>query len=234
MSKTKIQWADYTFNPWHGCSKVSAGCANCYAEKHSIRFGEGLFWGPKEMRKLMSGEYWSNPIRWNARAEKEGRRYRVFCGSMCDIFERHDNPRTEESLNVQRLRLWNLITQTTNLDWLLLTKRPENVRQYIARRWLNNWPSNVWLGTSVENQIGWVIVGGESGSRARPTHPDWVSDIAYQCHQNDIPFFFKQWGTYLPLTVSGETSFLKTTKKQSGRLFQGREWNEFPRELAYV
>jgi protein gp37 len=160
---------------------------------------------------------------------QHGRRMRVFCASMSDVFE--DNPDVES----ERVRLWSLIAETPMLDWLLLTKRPENMLAFTP--WHDTWPNNVWAMTSVENQeyalervpalakvpavvrglsvepllgavdlrpwlseIQWVIVGGESGRDARSINPLWVRDIRDQCAAANVAFFFKQWGEWSPVT----------------------------------
>lgn len=138
---SKIQWTDHTFNPVWGCAKVSEGCRHCYAETLSIRFGKGI-WGPKASRRTFGDKHWNEPRRWNRAAEKEEVRRRVFCGSMCDVFEDHP------TVNVARVRLFELIQETPWLDWLLLTKRPENVLPFLDAPL----SSNVWMGTSVEDQ----------------------------------------------------------------------------------
>lgn len=142
-ANSKIEWTDHTFNPWWGCVKVSQGCKNCYAETLSERFGEKI-WGPNTARRMMSANYWNQPIKWNESARKEGIRRRVFCASMADVFE--DHPGVVE----ERQRLFRLIYVTPHLDWLLLTKRPENMLDFTPR---NFWEfPNVWAGTSVEDQ----------------------------------------------------------------------------------
>lgn len=146
--KTGIEWTDHTFNPWWGCQKVSPGCSNCYAETLSKRFGKNI-WGPPHAtdRRLFGDKHWHEPVKWNARAKREGRRARVFCASMADVFEDHPQ------VGAARRRLFDLIEQTQALDWQLLTKRPENVRAMVPELWnLTGWPRNVWLGTSVEDQ----------------------------------------------------------------------------------
>ena len=149
---TKIEWCDMTFNPWHGCAKVSAGCKFCYAEIFTKRYApEDNFWGVDGDRRFFNDQHWEQPMRWNRRAERKGRRYRVFCGSMCDVFE------DREDLEFPRYRLFDLIFNTPHLDWLLLTKRPENILDLLAGYETPNkehWTrySNIWLGTSVENQ----------------------------------------------------------------------------------
>lgn len=204
--KTTIEWADFTFNPWRGCSKVHAGCANCYAEREAKRFptNRGV-WGPNGTRVKASPDMWREPLKWNKQAEKAGDRSRVFCASLADVFEdwqgdihTHDGdtcytcsqcgyvgcwpliarqragglvcpkcqavdsnvPTTMKDL---RSDLFALIDATQNLDWLLLTKRPENVRRMMP--WRTNglgeqdsgfqatqYRPNVWLGTSISDQ----------------------------------------------------------------------------------
>lgn len=151
---SKIQWTDHTFNPWWGCVKVSPGCANCYAEGFAKRTGNKV-WGSDAPRRFFGEKHWAEPLKWNAAAEKEGVRKRVFCASMADVFE--DRPDLEE----HRFRLFELIDSTQWLDWLLLTKRPENVEPLMAMITNGNFGEiwnfrdhlpNVWLGTTVENQ----------------------------------------------------------------------------------
>ena len=143
---SKIEWTDHTFNPWWGCVKVSPACRNCYAEKWAVRVGSQV-WGAKSDRRFFKENHWKEPLKWNREAKREGSRRRVFCASMADVFE------SRTDLVEWRWKLWDLIHQTQNLDWLLLTKRPHNVSQMVPKDWLTNgWPPNVWLGTSVENQ----------------------------------------------------------------------------------
>lgn len=144
--KTGIQWTDHTFNPWWGCTKISAGCANCYAETLAERFHPGA-WGPRGQRHYFGDKHWGDPVRWNRAATKAGVRRRVFCSSMADVFEDH-----ETAQGSARARLFALVEATPMLDWQLLTKRPENVRDMAPLRWLDGWPRNAWVGTSVENQ----------------------------------------------------------------------------------
>jgi protein gp37 len=142
---SKIEWTHHTFNPWWGCAKVSPACEHCYAETWAKRVGNSI-WGRSSPRRFFSDHHWKEPITWNLEAQKARQRRRVFCASMADVFER----RTE--LNVWRTRLWTLIEQTPMLDWLLLTKRPQNVSEMVP--WKNDaWPRNIWLGTTVENQF---------------------------------------------------------------------------------
>jgi protein gp37 len=138
-----IEWTNHTFNPWWGCHKVSPACDNCYAEVWAKRVGQTV-WGQQASRRVFGDPHWREPLKWNQQALREGTRARVFCASMADVFEHRT------SLNSERQRLWDLIDQTPHLDWLLLTKRPQNVLSMIP--WGEVWPPNVWVGTSVENQ----------------------------------------------------------------------------------
>jgi protein gp37 len=140
---SQIEWTDHTFNPWWGCAKVSPACDNCYAELWAKRVGQQI-WGVGAPRRLFNDAHWREPLLWNEEARLSGRHARVFCASMADVFER----RVE--LDDQRARLWALIERTPWLDWLLLTKRPQNVGSLAP--WTDRWPANVWLGSSVENQ----------------------------------------------------------------------------------
>lgn len=142
-ANTKIEWATHTFNPWWGCTKVSEACKHCYAETWAKRVGQDV-WGPKPQRRTMSDAHWRQPLKWNRDAEGAKERPRVFCASMADVFEDRDE------LIPHRERLFDLIEQTPHLDWLLLTKRPQNVER--LARWADEWPDQVWLGTTVELQ----------------------------------------------------------------------------------
>lgn len=143
-----------TFNPWWGCEKVSPACKYCYAEEWDHRFGgEESHWGPGSSRRKFGDKHWNEPIRWNRECEKLGIRRKVFCASMADVFEMHPD------VDQERLRLWKLIEDTPHLDWLLLTKRPENITLMLPERWLSpnrKWfskiPKNIWFGTTIENQ----------------------------------------------------------------------------------
>lgn len=140
---SKIEWCDHTFNPWIGCTKVSPACANCYAEAYARRVG-GPVWGNGEPRRRTSEAYWRKPKAWNRKAEGASVRPKVFCASLADVFD-------AEIPADWRLDLWRLIASTRDLDWLLLTKRPENIARMLPAGWGDGWP-NVWIGTTVENQ----------------------------------------------------------------------------------
>lgn len=143
-----IEWTTHTFNPWMGCTKVAPGCTHCYAEAFTKRYGKAA-WGPNGTRVKTSDNYWRQPIKWNRDAEAAGERRRVFCASLADVFEEWTGPirgsgRDDGELAIDddrsrqltmddlRRDLFALIDQTPNLDWLLLTKRPENVREMWA------------------------------------------------------------------------------------------------------
>jgi protein gp37 len=155
MARSNIEWTDYTFNPWIGCTKVSNGCKHCYAETLMDERYKKVQWGPKGVRLRTSPTYWRQPFKWNREAEAKRERARVFCASLADVFE---GPETmpEGSWPVvleARNELWDLIHNTPWLDWQILTKRPENVNP-----WLKSLlgpqtpPPNMWIGTSVEDQ----------------------------------------------------------------------------------
>jgi len=347
---TAIEWADHTFNPWAGCTKVSPACANCYAEKSPGSVFRGVKWGPKAERVVSADSTWRKPLAWNRKAEREGTSPRVFCGSLCDVLEARDD------LDEHRARLWELIEQTPHLTWLLLTKRPEEVLRRVPVRWSwtcpshgrdigqpiadrgewhcgrcarpleqASWPANVWIGATVEDQqraderiphllripapvrflscepllgpvlldngdtswltcngenksgsdehvccmseaeggacfhgIDWVITGGESGPKARPSHPDWFRSLRDQCQAAGVPFFLKQWGEWAELgpdagpdcvvdrsgrvvqpwtaegfpprssSADGWQRMYRVGKKAAGALLDGREWRELP------
>jgi protein gp37 len=138
-----IEWTHHTFNPWWGCTKVSPGCKHCYAETWAKRVGHDV-WGARAPRRDLSDSYWKQPLAWNAAAARAGKRARVFCASMADVFE------DRRDLDEKRERLWPLIAETPALDWLLLTKRPQNVSKLAP--YGDQWPGNVWLGATAENQ----------------------------------------------------------------------------------
>lgn len=229
---SKIEWCDHTFNPWVGCTPVSAACDFCYAENWAKRTGQANLW--KGDRRRTSAVNWAQPLKWNREAAAAGMRPRVFCASLADVF---DNQALEE----WREDLWKLIRETSHLDWLLLTKRPQNIAKMLPDDW-NGGYANVWLGMTAEDQlqydIRWghlgritarvrfisyepalgplidlyamsalpdlVIAGGESGPGARPSHPDWFRYVRDYCAKIGVAFFFKQWGSCLPGSMDGE------------------------------
>ncbi len=166
-TNSNIEWTTHTFNPWWGCTKVHAGCTNCYAEAFDKRVG-GSHWG-NSPRRMVLGE-WGKPAKWNAVALAENEVHSVFCASMCDLFEDYDGPVVDQrgkplwidhdgrttnwntdnpvTLDWLRSRVFTLINNTPSLRWLLLTKRPENIMRMVPKAWLEQWPANVWTGTS--------------------------------------------------------------------------------------
>ena len=245
--KSKIAWTDHTFNPWWGCTKVDACCANCYAERMATHYKFG--WGPNAERRLFGPKHWAEPLLWNAKAAKAGKPARVFCGSMCDWAE------DRRDLDEERAKLWKTIEATPALTWLLLTKRPENARSMLPTIQIGGEEmarfDNVWVGVTVGIRanisrlddlraipatvrfvsfeplledlgpinltgIGWVIVGCESGHKARVMPTDAVESLWMQARLNEIPFFYKQ-------------------AMADGRLdhepkLYGKTWHEFPKE----
>src|SRR5262245_49470954 len=133
---SKIQWTDHTFNPWIGCAHVSEACRFCYAESErfvQVKRGQGVeLWGPNAARYVTSATNWKLPLRWNREALEVGERRRVFCASLADVFE------DRRELDEPRSWLWALIERTPWLDWLLLTKRPENIWKMYPPRWLTH------------------------------------------------------------------------------------------------
>ena len=155
MSETTfIEWCDSTFNSWIGCTKVSPACDDCYAARSTPARALGVVWGPHEQRHRTSNANWKQPLRWEAKAAEflaqHGRRRRVFCASLADVFDNAVPPQWREDL-------FDLIRLTPNLDWLLLTKRPQNIVRMvqesgaIAGNGMRFLPDNVWLGTTVED-----------------------------------------------------------------------------------
>jgi protein gp37 len=226
---SKIEWTDHTFNPWIGCQHVSPGCDHCYAETMmDHRYGK-VEWGPHGERKRTSEENWKKPIKWNAEAsafkKENGRRPRVFCASLADVFDNQVDPAWREDL-------FALIRECRRLNWLVLTKRPQNISKMLPLDWGDGY-RNVWLGMTAEDQewfdrrwrilqkvparikfisyepaIGplrlpsqgplpdWLISGGESGGGARSLDPQWVRNIITDCRRTGVAPFHKQWGSY--------------------------------------
>lgn len=145
---SEISWTDATFNPWWGCAKVSPACDNCYAERDANRYQPGkVLWGVDGERREFGDKHWNEPLRWaRTLPAKLGRRPRVFCASMADVFDKN-------APEGARDRLWKLIDATPELDWLLLTKRVGNVAGMVPESWLGGfWPAHAWLGSTVINQ----------------------------------------------------------------------------------
>jgi protein gp37 len=197
---SKIEWTDSTFNPWVGCTKIGrprgapSACDFCYAEKWAKRSGQVL-WGDHPRRRTTDA-YWRNPIAWNDRAKlfqaEHGRRQRVFCASLADVFDNQINPSW-------RADLFNLIRACDQLDWQLLTKRPQNVRKMLPNDWGLGYP-NVWLGTTAEDAFAY---------KQRVTHllkiPATVRFVTYEpamgpLGQLDIDGKYPDW-----LIIGGES-----------------------------
>ena len=237
----KIEWTEQTWNPSAGCTKISSGCKNCYAETMAIRL------------QAMGVEGYENGFKFNpvpARLFESLKRKKptvYFVNSMSDLFHQE---MPEEYLN----EIFNVIKETPQHTYQILTKRADRMLQYLSQRDI---PKNIWLGVSVENRkeglpridmlrqlnasvlflsmeplledlgivnlenIDWVIVGGESGSRARPMEKSWVLNIKQQCEKQDIAFFFKQWGTW-------GADKVKRNKKLNGKEIDGQIWQQFP------
>ena len=237
---SKIEWTDATWNPVRGCTKVSPGCAHCYAETFAERF-RGVPGHPYEQGfdLRLVPEKLDEPLKW--------RKPRlVFVNSMSDLF--HKRVPTEFIQQV-----FATMEKANWHQFQLLTKRPERARSLATKL---PWPANVWLGVSVENEhythridvlrevptarrflslepllgplrslnlrgVDWVIAGGESGPRSRPMDGAWVVDIRDQCISAGVAFFFKQWGSH---GADGK----RRSKKENGRLLEGRTWDEWP------
>jgi protein gp37 len=142
---TGIAWCDATFNPWWGCTPVSPECAHCYALRDAKRYGQSKHFGEGVERRRFGDKHWNEPRRWNAEAKRARVRRRVFCASMADVFDA--GAEAED-----RVRLWVLIDETPALDWLLLTKRPENAKRMLPQGWLDKPRANVWLGVTAGDQ----------------------------------------------------------------------------------
>lgn len=239
--QTKISWTDHTFNAWWGCTAIAPGCDHCYAAALDKRTG-GDYWNAKTKPRRTGVANWARPHAWNTLAEIEGKRHKVFCGSMMDWCDK-DAP--EGALD----DLFSLIRSTPMLDWQLLTKRATLMNNCLPDDWGNGY-ENVWLGVTVEDceygfrrlaelnaipakikfisaepllcdisdiylvDIDWIIIGGESGSNCRAMDPYWVDLLMGKCHLMGVPVWFKQWGG--------------NTKDKGGNKINGRVCQDFP------
>ncbi|MEX0750975.1 MAG: phage Gp37/Gp68 family protein [Dehalococcoidia bacterium] len=236
---SSIEWTDATWNPVTGCTKVSPGCAHCYAETFAERF-RGVPNHPYEQGFDLRiwEERLSLPLEWK-------RPKMIFVNSMSDLFhERVPDEFIKEVFDVMAEASWHIFQ--------VLTKRPERAAALSSTL---PWQPNVWMGSSVENQrfttridalrstdahvrflscepllgplkldlrgIDWVIVGGESGHGARPMRADWARGVRDQCQDQGVAFFFKQWGAH-------DESGVRRAKKANGRILDGRKWDEMP------
>ena len=147
--QTAISWTDHTFNPWWGCWKIADECKHCYADDLANRYAKGL-WGRTAPRRFFGDKHWNEPRKWNRKAAKDGVRRRVFVGSMCDWAEIHVDAYTNREMDVARDRLFALIRECPDLDWLLLTKRPEDARSALpwCRDGSHDAYANVWIGAT--------------------------------------------------------------------------------------
>ena len=245
--KHKIEWTERTWNPSAGCTKTSSGCKNCYAETMAKRL-QAI-----GMKGYENGfEFNTVPSRLNDPLKRKKPTV-YFVNSMSDIFH-PDMP--EDYLN----QIFNVIEQTPQHTYQILTKRADRMLQYLSVRAI---PKNIWLGVTVENRkeglpridqlrnlqasvlflsieplledlgkmnlkdIDWVIVGGESGNRARPMEKEWVENIKLQCEAEGIPFFFKQWGTW-------SADKIKRSKKLNGKELDGIVRQQYPDIIGIV
>jgi protein gp37 len=240
--KSAIEWTDATWNPVTGCTKISAGCDNCYAERFAERF-RGVPGHPYEQGfdLTLRPRRIEQPLAWRTPRM-------IFVNSMSDLFHKHVPFDFVESVfdTMERAR-WH--------TFQVLTKRSSLMRKYVNARYKERpVPSHIWLGVSVEdgtklsrvqhlrdthasirflsvepligpvgeidlNGIHWVIVGGESGPKARPMKSEWAQEVRDRCVEDGVPFFFKQWGGLRP--------------KSGGRLLDDREWNQYPRPSTH-
>lgn len=236
---SRIEWTEATWNPVTGCTKVSPGCAHCYAETLAERF-RGVPGHPYEkgFDLQLRPERLNQPLEWK-------RPRTIFVNSMSDLFH--------EDVPLKFIRsVFDVMKKADWHEFQILTKRSERLAELAAKV---TWPDNVWMGVSVEYQswtsriddlrtvpaavrflscepllgpleldlrdIHWVIVGGESGHGARPMRADWARRVREQCRESNVPFFFKQWGAH-------DEAGVRRGKKHSGRVLDGRVWGELP------
>jgi protein gp37 len=237
----KIEWTEKTWNPTAGCTKISSGCKNCYAQSMAMRL------------QAMKVEGYDNGFGFNPVPSRLNDPYKrkkptiFFVNSMSDIFH-------EKMPEAYLDQIFDVIQSTPQHTYQVLTKRADRMKTYFSKRDI---PQNIWLGVTVENKkegipridflrdlnatvlflsveplledlgtfnlsnIDWVIVGGESGNRARPMEKEWVLNIKQQCEKSDVAFFFKQWGTW-------GADKIKRNKKLNGKEIDGKIWQQFP------
>lgn len=244
MSKHKIEWTEQTWNPSAGCSKISSGCKNCYAEVMANRLQAMCVKGYEN-----GFEFSIVPSRLSEPLKRKKPTV-FFVNSMSDIF--HDKMPKEYLDDI-----FNIIEQTPHHTYQILTKRANRMFEYFSKRDI---PKNIWLGVTVENKsqglpridklrslsatvlflsieplledlgkfdltnIDWVIVGGESGNQARAMDKDWVVNIKEQCLENNVAFFFKQWGTW-------GADKVKRNKKLNGKSIDGEIIQQYPKKI---
>jgi len=236
-ASSAIEWTEATWNPVTGCTKVSPGCAHCYAERMALRLQSmGVATYARGFELALHDEILPLPLSWR-------RPRRVFVNSMSDLFH--------EQVPVSFIyRAFDVMHQANWHQYQVLTKRADRLCQLGKDI---DWPDNVWMGVTVESSeyvwridrlrqtqaavrfvsfepllgpipdvdlsgIDWVVVGGESGPGARPMRLEWVDAMLYACQQTGVAFFFKQWGG--------------RNKKKAGRMLHGRTWDEMPAQLV--
>lgn len=238
-SGSTIEWTEATWNPLTGCTKVSAGCKHCYAERMA-----------KRLRAMGSPNY-QNGFKLTLQPQMLNVPYtwrkprKVFVNSMSDLM----HPEVPDEYIV---KVFEVMNDNLQHRFQLLTKRPERLASI---EHLVTWTANIWMGVTVENdrflsrvdllrdcgaevkflslepllgplsdlalnEIDWAIVGGESGPKARPMEAWWATELRDKCVESSVPFFFKQWGG--------------VQKHRHGRLLEGREWNQIPGEIEVV
>lgn len=252
MEKTRIDWADHTFNPWIGCTHISEGCANCFAEAGESKRLKKVGWGKGEKRKKTSAMNWGRPLVWEEEAKKSGERPVVFCASAADVFDKEVDDKWRDEL-------FELVAKCPSLRWFLLTKRSKELARYKKR--IESLPQ-VSVGVTAENQkrydervpdllklnvpvrfvsmepllgpikmgkalkgLHWIMVGGESssdGKSARPMHAAWVESLRDECLAAKVPFHFKQWG--------GKS---QPERKARGKKVDGKYWHEAPKGIPF-
>lgn len=243
---SNIEWTHHTFNPWEGCTKVSPACDNCYAAERDRRYHQGSNWGKDASRLHHVDSYWRGPCKWNREAESARERRRVFCGSLCDVME------DRRDLEPLRIRLYSLIEETPWLDWLLLTKRPQNFRRFLPATWLARPKVNVWVMTTVESpEFYWRIETLRNvpavvrGLSVEPLLAPIGADVAG--HLDGVHWVIvggesgpgarpmqPEWVRQVRDTCvqSGTAFFFKqwggVHKKVTGRELDGRTWDEVP------
>ncbi len=231
---TRIEWTNSTWNPVTGCTKVSEGCRNCYAERLAFRLREmGVKNYQNGFKVTLHPDALEKPLHWK-------KSQMVFVNSMSDLFH-------EQVPSDYIQKVFDIMRRAPQHIFQILTKRSERLLRMDSEI---DWPENVWMGVTVENEkvlsriddlrkihssvrflsmepligpvhepdltnIDWIIVGGESGPHARVMRREWVIDIRDHCLENNVPFFFKQWGG--------------TNKKKTGRLLEEKTWDQMPR-----
>jgi len=242
---THIQWTDETYNPWWGCTKVSEECEKCYAELLAARgigiAGGPVKWGNRAPRRRNSPEYLTHPLKWNAKASRKGVRTKVFAASMADIFDNQVDPSW-------RADFWDVVRQCTNLDWQILTKRPQNIIEMLPPDWGAGWP-HVWLGASVGNQRR-----GDERIPILSSVPAAVRFLSVEPLIGPVNLDLSRMGWVIGGGESGrdprpmEPEWIRSVRdqcsaagvpfffkqwggrkpKEAGRTLDGRTWDEFP------